>query len=76
MSASTDRELAERRHPPMSLDPAHDQVLAEAGSKDPIRIAIVGAGRIGRALAVRFAAHGHMVRLSNPRGPDTLAEAL
>src|SRR5262249_11561605 len=31
----------------------------------PIRLAIVGAGMIGRALAVQFAAAGHEVMLSN-----------
>jgi 8-hydroxy-5-deazaflavin:NADPH oxidoreductase len=45
-----------------------------AGSKDPIRIGIIGAGNIGHALAVRFAAAGHEVMLSNSRGPRTLAE--
>jgi predicted dinucleotide-binding enzyme len=38
-----------------------------------MRIGFVGAGRIGRALAVRFATAGHDVMLSNSRGPDTLA---
>jgi predicted dinucleotide-binding enzyme len=37
-----------------------------------MRIGIIGAGRIGRALAVRFAAAGHQVMVSNSRGPDTL----
>jgi predicted dinucleotide-binding enzyme len=60
----------------MSLERAHDEVLAEAGSKDRMRIGIVGAGLIGRALAVRFAAAGHEVMLSNSRGPDTLAEVV
>jgi 8-hydroxy-5-deazaflavin:NADPH oxidoreductase len=41
-----------------------------------MRIGIVGAGRIGHALAVRFAAAGHEVMLSNSRGPDTLAEVV
>ena len=39
-----------------------------------MRIGIVGAGMIGRALAVRFGAAGHEVMLSNSRGPETLAE--
>lgn len=60
----------------MTLEAAHDHVLAGAGSREPIRIGIVGAGRIGRALAVRFAAAGHMVMLSNSRGPDTLVEVI
>jgi 8-hydroxy-5-deazaflavin:NADPH oxidoreductase len=38
-----------------------------------MRIGIIGAGNIGHALAVRFAAAGHQVMLSNSRGPDTLA---
>jgi 8-hydroxy-5-deazaflavin:NADPH oxidoreductase len=38
-----------------------------------MRIGIVGAGMIGHALGVRFAAAGHEVMLSNSRGPDTLA---
>jgi 8-hydroxy-5-deazaflavin:NADPH oxidoreductase len=38
-----------------------------------MRIGIVGAGRIGQALAVRFAAAGHQVMVSNSRGPETLA---
>jgi 8-hydroxy-5-deazaflavin:NADPH oxidoreductase len=38
-----------------------------------MKIGIVGAGSIGRALAVRFAAAGHDVMLSNSRGPETLA---
>jgi 8-hydroxy-5-deazaflavin:NADPH oxidoreductase len=37
------------------------------------KIGIVGAGRIGQALAVRFAAVSRDVMLSNSRGPDTLA---
>jgi predicted dinucleotide-binding enzyme len=39
-----------------------------------MRIGIIGAGRIGHALGVRFAAAGHEVMLSNSRGPETLAE--
>lgn len=38
-----------------------------------MKIGIVGAGSIGRALAVRFGAAGHEVMLSNSRGPETLA---
>jgi predicted dinucleotide-binding enzyme len=37
-----------------------------------MRIGIVGAGKIGHALAVRFTAAGHQVMLSNSRGPGTL----
>lgn len=37
-----------------------------------MRIGIVGAGMIGRALAVRFAIVGHELMLSNSRGPDSL----
>jgi 8-hydroxy-5-deazaflavin:NADPH oxidoreductase len=37
-----------------------------------VKIGMIGAGNIGRALAVRFAAAGHEVMLSNSRGPDTL----
>jgi 8-hydroxy-5-deazaflavin:NADPH oxidoreductase len=37
-----------------------------------MRIGIIGAGRIGHALAVRFTAAGHQVMVSNSRGPDTL----
>jgi predicted dinucleotide-binding enzyme len=37
-----------------------------------MRIGIIGAGKIGHGLAVRFAAAGHQVMLSNSRGPDTL----
>jgi predicted dinucleotide-binding enzyme len=40
------------------------------------RIGIVGAGRIGHALAVRFAAAGYEVMVSNSRGPETLAEVV
>jgi predicted dinucleotide-binding enzyme len=39
-----------------------------------MRIGIIGAGNIGHALAVRFAAAGHQLMLSNSRGPDTLAD--
>jgi predicted dinucleotide-binding enzyme len=41
-----------------------------------VRIGIVGAGSIGHALAVRFAAARHEVMLSNSRGPDTLADVV
>jgi hypothetical protein len=41
--------------------------------EDRMRIGIIGAGDIGHALAVGFAAAGHQVMLSNSRGPDTLA---
>jgi 8-hydroxy-5-deazaflavin:NADPH oxidoreductase len=37
-----------------------------------MKIGIIGAGRIGHALGVRFAKAGHGVMLSNSRGPDTL----
>jgi 8-hydroxy-5-deazaflavin:NADPH oxidoreductase len=56
----------------MSLEPAY----GIADSKDRKRIGIVGAGRIGHALAVRFAAAGHEVMLSNSRGPGTLADVV
>jgi predicted dinucleotide-binding enzyme len=39
-----------------------------------MRIGFIAAGNIGRALAVRFAAAGHQVMLSNSRGPHTLAD--
>jgi predicted dinucleotide-binding enzyme len=39
-----------------------------------MKIGIVGAGSIGRALAFRFGAAGHEVMLSNSRGPGTLAD--
>lgn len=39
----------------------------------PARIGIIGAGRIGHALAVRFSAAGIHVMLSNSRGPESLA---
>jgi 8-hydroxy-5-deazaflavin:NADPH oxidoreductase len=41
-----------------------------------MKIGIVGAGSIGQALAVRFAAAGHDVMLSNSRGPETLAAVI
>jgi 8-hydroxy-5-deazaflavin:NADPH oxidoreductase len=41
-----------------------------------MRIGIIGAGNIGRALAVRFTAAGHDVMLSNSRGPDTLDDVV
>lgn len=37
-----------------------------------MKIGMIGAGRIGHALGVRFARAGHEVMLSNSRGPDTL----
>jgi 8-hydroxy-5-deazaflavin:NADPH oxidoreductase len=41
-----------------------------------MRIGIIGAGRIGHALGVRFAAAGHEVMLSNSRGPETLEDVV
>jgi 8-hydroxy-5-deazaflavin:NADPH oxidoreductase len=41
-----------------------------------VKIGIVGAGRIGRALAVRFTEAGHDVVLSNSRGPETLTDVV
>jgi predicted dinucleotide-binding enzyme len=41
-----------------------------------MRIGIIGAGNVGHALAVRFAAAGHQVMLSNSRGPHTLTAAV
>ena len=41
-----------------------------------MKIGIIGAGRIGHALAVRFAGVGHEVMLSNSRGPDTLGDVV
>jgi predicted dinucleotide-binding enzyme len=37
-----------------------------------VKIGLIGAGRIGHALGVRFAGAGHEVMLSNSRGPETL----
>lgn len=39
-----------------------------------MRIGIIGAGNIGATLARLFVAAGHMVAISNSRGPDSLAE--
>lgn len=39
-----------------------------------MKIAIIGAGRMGQALAGLFAAAGHEVILSNSRGPESLAD--
>jgi 8-hydroxy-5-deazaflavin:NADPH oxidoreductase len=41
-----------------------------------MKIGIIGAGRIGHALGVRFTAVGHEVMLSNSRGPDTLGDVI
>jgi 8-hydroxy-5-deazaflavin:NADPH oxidoreductase len=41
-----------------------------------MRVGIVGAGMIGHALAVRFAAAGLGVMLSNSRGPASLADVV
>jgi len=38
-----------------------------------MKIGIIGAGKIGQALAIRFTAVDHQVMLSNSRGPGTLA---
>lgn len=39
-----------------------------------MKIAVLGAGHIGKTLARRFAAAGHEVRMTNSRGPETLKE--
>jgi predicted dinucleotide-binding enzyme len=39
-----------------------------------MKIGIVGAGNIGKALTRRFTAVGHEVYVSNSRGPETLAD--
>lgn len=39
-----------------------------------MKIGIIGAGNIGRALARRFTELGHEVSVANSRGPDTLRE--
>ncbi len=39
-----------------------------------MKIAIIGAGRMGQALSPLFARAGHEVRLSNSSGPESLAE--
>lgn len=57
----------------MSLDVRTTNVPDGAATQDRMRIGTVGAGMIGQALAVRFAAVGHEVMISNSRGPDTLA---
>jgi len=41
-----------------------------------MNIEIIGAGRVGSALAKQFVALGHRVHISNSRGPDTLTEVL
>ena len=38
-----------------------------------MRVGIIGAGRMGQALATRCAIAGHQVTISNSRGPHTLA---
>jgi 8-hydroxy-5-deazaflavin:NADPH oxidoreductase len=45
-------------------------------SPKQMKVGIVGAGSIGQALAVRFAAAGHEVMLSNSRGPETLVDVV
>ncbi len=37
-----------------------------------MKIGIIGAGNIGTALARKFAAAGHQIKLGNSRGPDTI----
>jgi 8-hydroxy-5-deazaflavin:NADPH oxidoreductase len=49
-----------------------DHPTAERAGDDRSRIGIIGAGRIGRSLAVRFTRAGHEVMVSNSRGPETL----
>jgi len=39
-----------------------------------MKIGIIGAGNIGRVLALRWVEHGHEVRIGNSRGPSSLAE--
>ncbi|QIE28563.1 NADP oxidoreductase coenzyme F420-dependent (plasmid) [Caballeronia sp. SBC1] len=39
-----------------------------------MKIGIIGAGNIGRVLALRWVEKGHEVLIGNSRGPDTLAE--
>jgi 8-hydroxy-5-deazaflavin:NADPH oxidoreductase len=41
-----------------------------------MKIGIVGAGRIGHALGMRFTSAGHEVMLSNSRGPETLGDVV
>lgn len=39
-----------------------------------MKIGIIGAGNIGRVLALRFKEHGHDVFIGNSRGPSTLGD--
>jgi 8-hydroxy-5-deazaflavin:NADPH oxidoreductase len=39
-----------------------------------MKIGIVGAGNIGSTLARKLVASGHMVKLANSKGPETIAE--
>jgi hypothetical protein len=48
-----------------------DQLATEV---DAMNIGILGAGRMGQALARLFADAGHEVIIANSRGPDTLRE--
>lgn len=41
-----------------------------------MRIGIIGAGFIGRALATLATNHGHQVMVSNSRGPETLSSTI
>lgn len=41
-----------------------------------MKIAMIGAGRMGQALTSLFAQAGHEVRLSNSRGPESLADVV
>src|SRR5581483_8631275 len=44
------------------------------GTKDQMKIAIIGAGNIGGTLTRRFSALGHKVFVANSRGPESLKE--
>lgn len=39
-----------------------------------MRISVIGAGSVGGTLALRWAERGHVVRLANSRGPESLAD--
>ena len=52
------------------------EIVWSKGSSKPVRLGIIGAGFIGRAVARLAIKHGHEVMVSNSRDPKTLGSAM
>lgn len=61
---------------PQAIAGALAHTAPESGSVTPMRIGVIGAGFIGRAVAAHAVRLGHNVMISNSRGPQSLGSTI